>query len=89
MKIDHFAWSTVVAGVVAFGAHLSSQGLSPTGAECTVSTLQAKAPKNTTITAAKVVEAAGTQPRYCQVDGHTATVADLSIFDPMKVKPRA
>src|SRR5262245_28864117 len=73
MKIERLAWSTALAAVVACGAHLSSQGLGPTGAECTVATLQAKAPKGTTITAAKVVEAAGSQPRFCQVDGHTAT----------------
>ena len=73
MNIQHFLSSAVVAGVIAFGAHLSSQSLSPTGAECTVVAVQAKAPKGTTITAAKVVEAAETQPRHCLVDGHTST----------------
>jgi feruloyl esterase len=73
MKIDHLAWSAAIAAVAAFGAHVSGQGLGPTGAECAVATLQAKAPKGTTITGAKVVEATGDQPRHCEVDGHTAT----------------
>src|SRR5262245_63219942 len=73
MKIERLLWSSTVAGIIACGAHLSSQGASPAGAECSVGTLQAKAPKGTTITAAKVVEATGSQPRHCLVDGHTAT----------------
>ena len=40
---------------------------------CTIDALQRLAPAGTTITAAKVVEAAATMPRYCQVDGFVAT----------------
>lgn len=39
---------------------------------CSVAAVQAKAPVGTTITDAKVIEATGTQPRHCQVDGHVA-----------------
>jgi feruloyl esterase len=40
--------------------------------ECTVASLQAKAPKGTTITGAAVVPAAEKVASYCRVDGHVA-----------------
>ena len=40
--------------------------------ECSVASLQAKAPKGTTITAASVVPAADKVASYCRVDGHVA-----------------
>ena len=41
--------------------------------------LQQKAPQGTTITDAKLVEAVGKQPRYCRVEGHTATPGNAGI----------
>ena len=40
--------------------------------DCSVASLQAKAPKGTTITAASVVPAADKVASYCRVDGHVA-----------------
>src|SRR6187549_1808278 len=40
--------------------------------ECSVTSLQAKAPKGTTITGATVVPAAEKVASYCRVDGHVA-----------------
>jgi feruloyl esterase len=53
-------------------ASWTQAGLSAQQAECTVTALQAKAPKGTTITAAAVVPAAATLPAYCRVDGRVA-----------------
>ena len=62
-----------MAGVAASAGILYAQGEGATSTACAVPALQLKAPKGTTITAAKLVEATGKQPRHCQVDGHTAT----------------
>jgi len=62
-----------IAAVVALGVHVFAQGTTSTLADCSVSALQAKAPAGTTITGARLVEAAGELPQYCQVDGHVAT----------------
>lgn len=71
--------TTALAATVAFGAHVSAQrqseggtGAAPAAVACSAAAVQAKAPKGTTITDAKVVEATGSQPRHCQVDGHVA-----------------
>jgi len=42
-------------------------------AECTIAAVQAKAGPGTTVTSARVVEAAESLPQYCRVDGHVAT----------------
>src|SRR5262245_14196417 len=62
------------ASLVAFGvlAWSIQSGISAQQAECTVTALQAKAPKGTTITAAQIVAAADQAPAYCRVDGHVA-----------------
>jgi len=71
MKITRLGCSVIFAEAVAvFGARLSGQ---TAPVECAVVPLQQKAPQGTTITGAKVIDAKGTQPRYCEVDGHTAT----------------
>lgn len=67
------ASTTALAIVGAGGVHVLTQGTTSTLADCAVPALQAKAPAGTTITGAKVVEATGKLPRYCQVDGHAAT----------------
>ncbi len=66
----------VLAAIGAAGAHLAAQGSDSTLADCTVPSVQARAPKGTTITDAKVVEASGRVPRYCQVDGHATSVSN-------------
>lgn len=61
-------------------AQVSTQSASGAGAPahavtataCTVAAVQAKAPKDTTITGVTLVPASGTLPQYCQVDGHVA-----------------
>jgi len=53
------------------GAH--APGLTAQSIECSVATVQAKAPKGTTITGAVVVPAEGKRPQYCRVDGHVAS----------------
>lgn len=55
--------------------HGQPRGGSPAAAPavpCAVAAVQQRAPAGTTITAAILVEATGSQPRHCQVDGHTA-----------------
>ena len=75
MQLTQLLATTAITATVAFGAHVHAQqrgeGGSPTAATvCSVSAVQAKAPVGTTITDAKVLDATGTQPRHCQVDGH-------------------
>src|SRR3954468_18293139 len=71
--LSRLAASTAVAIAAACGVTVFTQGTTSTLADCTVASLQAKAPKGTTVTGAKLVDADGKLPRYCQVDGHVAT----------------
>ena len=74
MKIHRVAGAMAIAVATAgFGVRLSSQAPAASRTECSIEALQSKAPKGTTLTRAALVEAAGTQPRHCLVDGHTAT----------------
>ncbi len=71
MTIHPLVFMTSAAGVAALSGHLAA---AEGGAiACAVGPLQQKAPQGTTITAATLVEATGSQPRYCRVEGHTAT----------------
>src|SRR5215212_3246793 len=70
------ALTLAVAVVAACGIDVLAQGSVSALADCTVPALQAKAPEGTTITAAKLIDAAGKLPKYCQVDGHTATTGN-------------
>ena len=73
MTTSRTAIATTVFLAVAAGAHRSAQGNGAAAVTaCTASALQQKAPKGTTITGAVTIEAAGNQPRFCQVDGHVA-----------------
>lgn len=78
MPQKHLVPNVAVAAALAVSAHLHGQqqgniGGAVTGAvTCEVATVQQKAPKGTTITGATVVQATGSQPRHCQVDGHVA-----------------
>src|SRR5262245_38523065 len=73
MNIKRLRFWIVIATIPGFGAHLASQTPAPILPECSVAALQTKAPKGTTLTGAKLVDATATQPRHCLVDGHTAT----------------
>jgi len=73
MKIHRLLSSALGAGLIASGAHLLAQTHAAPALPCAVDVLQKTAPAGTTITAAKLVEPTGTQPRHCQVDGHVAT----------------
>ena len=66
----------ILAGVLTGDSGAQAIG----AAECTVATLQQKAPADTTITAAAIVPAAGTTPEYCRVDGHVATPGNTVNF---------
>ncbi|HUR33112.1 MAG TPA: tannase/feruloyl esterase family alpha/beta hydrolase [Vicinamibacterales bacterium] len=72
-RLFRLSGTTMVAVVAALGVHVSTQGTGSPLAACEVAALQARAPQGTTITGATVVDAAGRIPRYCRVDGHTAT----------------
>jgi feruloyl esterase len=69
---------SLLAFGAAFGAHVSGQGTEL--AACDVAALQGGAPAGTTITAAALVDAAGDQPRHCQVDGHVAVPGNEVAF---------
>lgn len=58
------------------GQRAERQGAEKTPIDCTVTALQARAPKGTTITAATMVAAAGRVPSHCLVDGHTTSVGN-------------
>ena len=71
--LHRLASTTAVAVVAACGAHVYTQGAPATLADCAVPSLQMKAPTGTTITGATIVDASKGLPKFCQVDGHTAT----------------
>jgi feruloyl esterase len=52
----------------------------PAATACTVQDLQARAPAGTTITQAVFVEAVGSTPKYCQVEGSVATPGNTVNF---------
>lgn len=60
-------------------AHVAPQTSSSAGG-CAVEALQQRAPAATTITAASVVNAAGTVPRHCRVDGFVAVPGNTVSF---------
>jgi feruloyl esterase len=72
-RLVRLASTTAVAIAGAGGVHVMTQGTTSTLAECTVTAMQARAPKGTTITGAKIVEPLGRVPRHCLVDGHAAS----------------
>jgi feruloyl esterase len=79
MRWERLVGTTAIAAIAAFGAHVHGQqgeGASAGTVACTVAAIQQKAPKGTTITDAKIVEAKDDQPRFCQVDGHVTSVGN-------------
>src|SRR5262245_43255248 len=71
MKSPAFILMAAASVAGAAAAHLVAA--EATLASRSVTALQAKAPSGTTITGAKVVEAADDQPRHCLVDGKATT----------------
>jgi feruloyl esterase len=73
---------TVVLSILILAGSLTgdsgAKALSAT--ECSVASLQVKAPPDTTITAAAIVPAASPTPEYCRVDGHVATPGNTVNF---------
>jgi hypothetical protein len=66
--------STITIVVVAaLGVHCFAQATTSPLADCTVAALRVRIPTGTTITGARLVEAAGELPQHCQVDGRVAT----------------
>jgi feruloyl esterase len=72
-RLFRLSFTTAAAVITACGVHVFTQSAAATLADCTVASLQAKAPKGATITSATVIEAAGRLPKYCQVEGHAAS----------------
>lgn len=71
IAFGRIAAAAILSGSAATGVHLFAQ--SEAGSvTCSVAAIQAKAPKGTTITGARVVAAAETTPQFCQVDGHVS-----------------
>src|SRR5688500_3149053 len=52
----------------------------PAAPACTRASLQAKAPPDTTVTDARLVEAQGRVPRHCLLDGHVAVPGNTVNF---------
>ena len=69
----------LIAGY-ALDATLQSQDGSPAALQCTMEALQRRAPADTTVTAAAIVEASGNEPRYCRVDGRVAVPGNAVSF---------
>ena len=77
----------IVVGVCVVGAVSLAVKWTPVAAavavsdgECTVASLQAMAPKDTTIESAKVVPAAANLPEFCEVQGAVATPGNQDGF---------
>src|SRR5580765_1180053 len=66
----------ILAGLVAGDASTRAS----TAIDCSVASLQQKAPPGTTITSAAIVAAEKTTPEYCRVDGHVATPGNTVSF---------
>src|SRR5262245_33429304 len=72
MRFTHLASGLFLASAIA-GSVLFAQSERTAAVACNIAALQAKAPAGTTITAATVVDAKDSTPKFCQVDGHVAT----------------
>src|SRR4029079_14377355 len=69
---QRISFAIALASAGALGATLATLDAAGSPTECTVTAVQAKAPKGTTITSAIVVEAGAGVPRYCNVDRHVS-----------------
>ncbi len=72
--------SAAVIGVSGLAATVSTQSGAPAAGNCSVARIQAGAPKDTTVTAAAMVDAADGVPRHCRVDGHVAVPGNTVNF---------
>jgi len=66
----------ILAGLVAGDASTRASS----AIDCSVASLQQKAPPGTTIASAAIVAAEKTTPEYCRVDGHVATPGNTVSF---------
>ena len=71
---------TMAVALAAADGSALGQGEALPADACTPAQLQQKAPRDTTITAATIVEAANNLPRYCRVDGHVAVPGNTVNF---------
>ena len=72
--------STAVIAVAGLAADVSTQGGAPASSRCSVARIQAGAPKDTTVSAASLVEATDGVPRHCRVDGQVAVPGNTVNF---------
>jgi feruloyl esterase len=64
--------TAAIAALLVFASSGQPVGLAAQQTECTVAAIQARAPKDTTITGAQVVPATATIASHCRVDGRVA-----------------
>jgi feruloyl esterase len=74
-RLTTLALAAAVAGSVAVGDAGSREPL-----PCEVGAVQAKAPAGTTIVKTAIIEAKGSQPRHCLVDGHAVSSGNTVNF---------
>jgi feruloyl esterase len=70
----------LVVGAVSWTAAVAPVAEAVADADCAVASLQAKAPKGTTIASAKIVPATDTLPQFCQVEGSVETPGNQAGF---------
>jgi feruloyl esterase len=80
MNIGRLICTVALLAIAAGDARVTGQGESMSPADCTVARLQEKAPQGTTIVAASMVDATGTVPQHCRVDGHAASPGNTVNF---------
>ena len=72
--------ATAAIAVAGLAATVATQGGAAPPNTCSVARIQAGAPKDTTVMAAVLVDAADGLPRYCRVDGHVAVPGNTVSF---------
>ena len=70
----------VVLAIASQAGGVASPARAASGAECTVASLQTRAPAATTITAARPIPATDATPAYCQIDAAVATLGNSVNF---------
>jgi feruloyl esterase len=70
----------VTISVLLLAAAFASQPTAQDAKACTVAELQSRAPRDTTIASATMIEASGTMPAHCLVDGAVTTPGNTVSF---------
>src|SRR3954469_17021787 len=73
MRVRFIGVAGALAVAVALAATMTVVAEPVTDVECTVTSLRAKAPKDTTVASAKLVPSSGNLPEFCEVEGSVAT----------------